>query len=421
MSHWIPKPPSPSTLGDHAVPLDGNHLQGKRIALLVTGGIAAMKAPTLARSLRRQGAEVTAFVSDEGLRYVTEDTLAWSTNRPVISKLGPRAEHLSGEELFHAYLVAPATYNTINKMACGIADGAITATLASALGRMERGACAVLVCPTMHGSMHTRILTESLEKLQQLGVTVIAPRDDYGKHNLPDDEPIVAALSRAISTSPLRGKKILVTGGPVPSHLDAVRRLGSRFTGALGVAIAKDLAMCGADVELILGAGSVAAPLWLNARIAESVDHYRQLVLDTLQATPHQGAVLSAAVSDFEPTEIRQGKVKTADGDWKLHLRPTAKVIDAVHKKFPALHMVGFKYEETSSHEALMETARSRAAEHGACVANRGEENPKGTAQVAWLVVPGREPSRMEGKPAIASAIRAHLEHRAGLHPMAHN
>ena len=95
MSHWIPKPPSPSTLGDHAVPLDGNHLQGKRIALLVTGGLAAMKAPTLARSLRRQGAEVTAFVSDEGLRYVTEDTLAWSTNRPVISKLGPRAEHLS--------------------------------------------------------------------------------------------------------------------------------------------------------------------------------------------------------------------------------------------------------------------------------------------------------------------------------------
>ena len=179
--------------------------------------------------------------------------------------------------------------------------------------------------------------------------------------------------------------------------------------------------MCGADVELILGAGSVAAPPWLNARIAESVDHYRQLVLDTLQATPHQGAVLSAAVSDFEPTEIRQGKVKTADGDWKLHLRPTAKVIDAVHKKFPALHMVGFKYEETSSHEALMETARSRAAEHGACVANRGEENPKGTAQVAWLVIPGREPARMEGKPAIAAAIRAHLEHRAGLHPMAHN
>lgn len=421
MSHWIPKPPSLSTLGDLAVPLDGDHLQGKRIALLVTGGIAAMKAPMLARSLRRQGAEVTAFVSDEGLRYVTAETLAWSTNRPVISKLGPRAEHLSGEDSFHAYLVAPATYNTINKMACGIADGAITATLASALGRMERGACAVLVCPTMHGSMHTRILTESLEKLQQLGVTVVPPRDDYGKHNLPDNEPIVVALSRAISTSPLRGKRILVTGGPVPSPLDAVRRLGSRFTGALGVAIAKDLALCGADVDLILGAGSVAAPPWLNAKTADTVDHYRQLVLDALETTPHQGAVLSAAVSDFEPTDIRPGKVKTADGDWIVHLRPTAKVIDAVHQRFPAMHMVGFKYEETSSHDALMETAQSRAAAHGACVANRGEENQRGTVQVAWLVVPGRDPVRLEGKPAIAVAIRMHLEHLAGVHPMAHN
>ena len=421
MNHWIPKQPTPSTLGDHAVPLDGSHLLGKRIALLITGGIAAMKAPMLARSLRRQGAEVTAFVSDEGLRYVTSETLAWSTDRPVVSKLGARAEHISQDDQFHAYLVAPATYNTINKMAYGIADGAITATLASALGRMERGACAVLVCPTMHGSMHTRILTESLEKLQHLGVTVIPPRDDYGKHNLPDDEPIVVALARAISASPLRGKRILVTGGPVPSPLDAVRRLGSRFTGALGVAIAKDLAMCGADVDLILGAGSVAAPPWLNTRIADTVDHYRQLVLETLSTTPHQAAVLSAAVSDFEPTEVRAGKVKTDAGDWTVQLRPTPKVIDAAHQQFPALHMVGFKYEEASTHEALMETARSRAATYGACVTNRGEENPKGSPQIAGLVVPGRDPTRLEGKPVIAEAIRMHLEKLACLHPMAHS
>ncbi len=421
MTHWIPHPPSPSTLGDHAVPLDGTHLMGKRIALLITGGIAAMKAPLLARALRRQGANVTAFASSEALRYVTEETLAWSTDNPVVTKLGPAAEHLSTEDAFEAYLVAPATYNTINKVACGIADGVITATLASALGRLERGACSVLLCPTMHGSMHTRILTESLEKLQQFGVTVVPPRDDYGKHNLPEEEPIVVAVARAISTSPLRGKKILVTGGPVPACLDAVRRLGSRFTGALGVAIAKELAFCGADVDLILGCGSVAAPSWLNARLAESVDHYRKLVLDSLAKTPHQGAVLSAAVADFEPTEVRPGKVKTRDGEWTVQLRPTAKVIDAVHEQFRSLHIVGFKYEETSSHEALMETARARAAQHGACVANRGEENSRCTAQIAWLAVPGHDPLRLEGKPAIAIAIRMHLEHLAGIHPMAHN
>lgn len=420
MNRWIPTPPLPSTLGDHAVPIDGDHLAGKRIALLITGGIAAMKAPTLARSLRRQGAEVTAFISDEGLRYVTAETLAWSTNRPVISKLSSRAEHLSGEERFDAYLVAPATYNTINKMACGIADGVITATLASALGRMERGSCSVIVCPTMHGSMHTQILTESIEKLQRFGVTVVPPRDDYGKHNLPDDEPIVVAVSSAVSTSPLRGKRILVTGGPVSSPLDAVRRLGSKFTGALSIAIAKDLALSGVDVQLILGSGSIPAPSWINCRIVETVSDYRRVVLETLAEAPYQCAVLSAAVSDFEPSEVRPGKVKTADGEWVLRLRPTAKVIDAVHQQYPQLHIVGFKYEENSSHDALMETARARAALHGSCIANRGEENPQGAPHIAWLAVPGRDPVRIEGKPAIARAIRVYLEQLASTHHMAH-
>ncbi|MSR70260.1 MAG: phosphopantothenoylcysteine decarboxylase [Phycisphaerales bacterium] len=421
MSHWTPQPPTPSALGDHAVALDGSRLLGKRIALLITGGIAAMKAPMLARALRRQGAQVTAFVSDEGLRFVTAETLAWSTDQPVISSLSARAEHLSDSEQFDAYLVAPATYNTINKMACGIADGVLTATLASALGRMERGACAVLVCPTMHGSMHTRILTESLERLQRLGVTVVPPRDDAGKHNLPDEEPIVVAVARAVSTSPLRGKRVLVTGGPVPSVLDAVRRLGSRFTGALAVEIARELAYCGADIDLILGAGSVAAPAWLHTRIAHNVDEYRALVLSTLATKAHQSAVLSAAVSDFAPTEPRPCKVKTSDGMWTVHLHPTAKVIDAVHHDFPEVHLVGFKYEEISTHEDLMATARARAALHGACVANRGEENAPGVAQVAWLVAPGHDPARLEGKPAIARAIRTHLEQCAATHRMAHN
>lgn len=421
MSHWTPQPPTPSALGDHAVALDGSRLLGKRIALLITGGIAAMKAPMLARALRRQGAQVTAFVSDEGLRFVTAETLAWSTDQPVISSLSARAEHLSDSEQFDAYLVAPATYNTINKMACGIADGVLTATLASALGRMERGACAVLVCPTMHGSMHTRILTESLERLQRFGVTVVPPRDDSGKHNLPDEEPIVVAVSRAISTSSLRGKRILVTGGPVPVKLDAVRRLGSRFTGALGITIAKDLAYRGADVHLILGAGSSAAPPWLCACIAQSLDDYRAMVLAALDTAPYQAAVLSAAVADFAPTVVRDCKVKTSDGPWTVELRPTAKVIDAVHERFPALHVVGFKYEETSTHEALMATARVRAALHGACVANRGEEMKQGAPQIAWLVTPGHDPVRLEEKPVIAAAIRVHLEHVAATHRMAHN
>ncbi len=420
MNHWTPKPPTPSNLGDRAVPLESDHLAGKRIALLVTGGIAAMKAPLVARALRRLGASVTAFASEEALRYVTEETLAWSTSAPVVTRLTPSSEHLSDEDRFHAYLVAPATYNTINKIACGIADGVITATIASALGRMERGECAVLVCPTMHGSMHTKILTASLERLQSFGVTVVPPRDDYGKHNLPDEGPIAAAVAAAVSASPVRGRRILVTGGPVPARLDAVRLLSSPFTGALAIEIAKDLHLCGADVSLILGSQSIAAPSWLNATLVSDISEYREGVLHTLAAMPHCAAVLSAAVADFAPRETRAGKTNSASGPWSPELVATPKVIDEVHTRFPSLEIVGFKYEVGESHENLMRTALARAARHGACLANRADENPPGAAHLAWLTARGHDPIRLEGKPDIARAIREHLEHCALSHRPAH-
>ena len=134
MTNWDLMSPPESTLQDREVELDGNYLQGKRIALLVTGSIAAMKAPLIARSLRRQGAEVVAFASEEALRYTTKDSLEWSTTNQVVTKLTSAAEHLSDRNPFAAYLLAPATYNTINKLRHGIADGVITSSLASALG-----------------------------------------------------------------------------------------------------------------------------------------------------------------------------------------------------------------------------------------------------------------------------------------------
>lgn len=213
-SPWLGPPRTEPLADDHAVDLRGDALVGKRVALLVCGGIAAFKAPLTIRALRRQGAEVTAFMSPESQRYVTEDALSWAATRSVVTRLSPQAEHLSGASPFDAYLVAPATYNTINKLAQGIADTVLTATLASALGRMERGNAAVLVAPTMHGTMHNRILTRSLEQLTALGVRVVPPRDAYGKDNIPDEAVLVAEVCAALPGAPLRGRRVVVVGGP---------------------------------------------------------------------------------------------------------------------------------------------------------------------------------------------------------------
>ena len=183
--------------GDRAVAVEGTELAGRRIALLVTGGIAAYRTPDLARALRRAGAAVHACVTPTGLQFVTLDALHWATAQPVEHALDGRAHHVEGT--CDAYLVAPATYSTLNKVAAGIADNAVTTVLASALGLCEQGRAAVLVAPTMHGSMWNAILRESLARLANLGVTVIPPRGGDGKARLPDEDVLVQAVVSALA------------------------------------------------------------------------------------------------------------------------------------------------------------------------------------------------------------------------------
>jgi phosphopantothenoylcysteine decarboxylase / phosphopantothenate---cysteine ligase len=266
---WDLSPPAPDALGDRAVPLLSAHLAGKRVALLVSGGIAAMKAPLLARALRKRGAAVTAFATPEALRYVATDALAWSSGGPVVGSLSPLAEHLSDDAHFDAYLVAPATYNSINKIAVGIADNAVTAALATALGRLAQGRCAVLIAPTMHGSMHNPILTENMRKLRDLGVRIVPPRPGYGKHNIPHEDTLVAEVIRALSTSPLRDWRVVVTGGPDATGTGYDASVQTR-KGALANAIAQELWLRGAEPCLQQGAGQPAPgpPLELDPSAA---------------------------------------------------------------------------------------------------------------------------------------------------------
>ena len=154
----------------------------------------------MARQLRRHGAVVTSYASQSALRYVAAEALAWSCARPVITELSAAAEHLSDTRPFDAYLLAPATYNSINKLAMGIADTVITSALASALGRVQQDNAKLLIAPAMHGSLHNPIFTASIERLQQLGVQVIPPRDAYGKHNLADEQVLVDAVIKALDS-----------------------------------------------------------------------------------------------------------------------------------------------------------------------------------------------------------------------------
>lgn len=406
LTPWDRRPPSSEPIGDHEVPLRSDHLLGRRIALVVCGGIAAYRTPDLARALRRRGAEVTAFCSPESLRYVGRQALEWATCRPLVSRLSWRAEHLADDWPFDAWLVAPATANTIAKLAAGIADTVVTAALAAALGRLERGQTRILVAPTLHGSLHTTVLEANVRRLAELGVDVIAPRDAYGKHNLPDVELIVAVVARALAGGPLRGRRVLVTGGPTPVAIDGVRRLVNRFSGRLAIALAEDLLLRGAEVELLLGEGSAAPPAWMPFTPIGSYDQYRERLLAL--APELAAAVCSAGVADYRPRRPVAGKIASGQPALSLEFEPTAKVIDELRARAPQLPIVAFKYEEQAELEQLLALARARLDRYPLVVANRGAET-RGSQQTAWLVSRAGE-QRVEGKPAIAAAIADRLE-----------
>lgn len=411
MIDWDFQPPPNSELSDRAIALESTHLHHKRIALLITGSIAAIKAPLIARTLRRQGAEVVAFVSQEGLRYTTIDALEWSTTNPVVTNLTSQAEHLSDSDPFAAYVVAPATYNTINKMSLGIADGVITSALASAIGRMERGQTKILLAPTMHGSLHNSILTQSLGQLASLGVKLIPPQVANGKNNLPPEQEIAWEVCRAVSSSPLKDLPILVTGGPTPVPIDHIRRLTNHFTGRLGACIAEELYLRGAKVQLIHGQSSYTPPSYLPHQIVTSYDQYLTQVMSELEQQDYRYGIFSAAVADYQPAQVFPGKIPSGGALSQINLIPTTKVIAEVRAKFPALGMITFKYQENISHDELMNIAHNRLQQgYQMVVANRGEEHQHTGAQVAYLVTPDQPPQKVVGKPEIAQAIANYLE-----------
>lgn len=411
MSDWNFSPPQASSMGDHDVTREGHHLEGKRVALVVTGGIAAFKTPMLARALRKQGAEVVAYLSEEGQRYVAPEALEWATTNPVVTRLTAAAEHLADARPFDAWLVAPATYNTLNKLAWGIADTPVTSALASALGRLGRRETRLLVAPTMHGSLHTSILTEALRRLDQIGVRVIAPREGYGKHNLPAEDVLVAETCRAVSTSSLRDVPILVTGGPTPVPIDNVRRIVNRFRGRLGALVTEELYLRGAAVHLIHGDGAYHPPEHLPFTVARTYDDYRRLVHEGLDARPYRFGVFSAGVADYRPESVLPGKTSSQLDSWTLKLVPTAKVIDEVQERHPGLYMVTFKYLEGVSFDELLAVARERIDRgYPAIVANLGEEMGAGDEQIAHLVTGPASPIRWHGKREIARGIADHLE-----------
>ncbi len=352
----------------------GSALDGRRIVLAVTGSIAVLEAPRLARELMRQGADVWVCMSEAAAGIVTPAALQWCTGNPVVTEIGGWVEHLflagAWEGRGDLLLVAPATSNTIAKMAHGIDDTVVCTVAVTAIG----AGVPVLVAPGMHACMAEHpAFRGNLDRLRSFGVEIVEPLMAEGKAKMAPVETIVDAVMARLGPRDLEGRRVLITAGPTVEFLDPVRVVTNLSSGKMGVALAREAVRRGACVTLVYGPGSAAPPAGVEVvRVTTGAD-----MLNAVRA--HLGSrdadvsIFAAAVSDFAPHHPEATKVPTErGGTWTVELVPTPKIIEEARRLSRGV-VVAFKAEAADSDEALLHAARAHAARNGAdlTVANR--------------------------------------------------
>ncbi|WP_425563033.1 bifunctional phosphopantothenoylcysteine decarboxylase/phosphopantothenate--cysteine ligase CoaBC [Luteimonas vadosa] len=326
-------------------------LHGQRILLCVCGGIAAYKAVDLVRRLREAGAEVRVAMTDNAQRFVGAASFQAVSGEPVRSSLWDAAAeaamgHIELARWADRIVVAPATADTLARLAHGLADDLVS-TLCLAT------TAPITVAPAMNHRMWLHPATQAnIALLQSRGVQVVGPADgplaegESGPGRLSEPLEIVAALAGTVAPGDFAGLRIVVSAGPTYEDLDPVRYLGNRSSGKMGFAIARAAARRGAEVVLVAGPVALPTPQGVTRVDVRSAAQLHAAVLAALPADAYVGA---AAVADFTPRTVAAGKIKKSPEDAEsrvLDLVRTDDVLATVarHALRPRL-VVGFAAE----------------------------------------------------------------------------
>ena len=341
-------------------------LNGKKILVGVTGSIAAYKAAVLIRLLVKEGAEVKVLMTPTAREFITPLTLATLARHPVLTDFfnaenGDWNNHVDLGLWADAYLIAPASANTLAKMASGIADNLLLTTYLSAR-------CQVFLAPAMDLDMLGHPATKkNLEILRSFGNTIFEPATGElasgltGKGRMEEPEMLLTALKGYFSNAEkkkilkLAGKSVLVTAGPTYEPIDAVRFIGNYSSGKMGFAIAEALAMNGALVSLVAGPVSIR-PVHKNIQITTvhtALEMYNKCL--TLFESMH-GAILAAAVADYRPKSPVSHKIKRTRGNLVVELEPNPDIAFELGKrKKTSQFLGGFALETHNEIESARE------------------------------------------------------------------
>jgi phosphopantothenoylcysteine decarboxylase/phosphopantothenate--cysteine ligase len=313
-----------------------------RILVGVSGGIAAYKACELVRRLVREGHDVIPIVSASAERFVTAETFAALARRPAQEDLYP---HLERADL---YVIAPLTANTMAKLAHGLADSVLTEAALAHRGPL-------VVAPAMNDRMWSHPATQAnAELLRSRGVEFVGPAEGElaeggsGVGRMAEPREIVQRISELLvrGTGALAGKRVVVAAGGTREPLDAVRFVGNRSSGRMGVAVAAEAERRGAKVTLVGANLTVPAPDGVELVPAPTAEDVAREVLARADADL---VVMAAAVADYRPAETHDGKRPKDGAPWTLALEPTLDVLAALgERRSNGRLLVGFAAEASA-------------------------------------------------------------------------
>ena len=343
----------------------GTLLRGKTICLCLTGSVAVITAPIVARELMRLGAEVITVMSRAATELINPSIMHWATGNPVITKLTGAVEHvfLAGDRpnasgKADLILVCPATSNTISKIANGIDDTPVTTVVSTAFG----SDLPIVVVPAMHESMFHPIIEQNIIKLKKYGIDILGPRISEGKAKVAKVEDVIdRVIDLVIAKKDLEGMKVLITAGPTREAIDSVRFVSNRSSGRMGIELAKEAAARGADVLLIAGKCMVKIPEYIETINVVSTEDFIKTVKDELSYKDYNFFISAAAISDYKPVECIDGKISSHNvEELQVNMKLTPKITDVARKKNYKAFIVAFKAESNISRSELINRAYER-------------------------------------------------------------
>jgi phosphopantothenoylcysteine decarboxylase/phosphopantothenate--cysteine ligase len=390
-----------------------DRMTAARILIGVCGGIAAYKIAGLTSTLVQRGASVDVIMTSEAERFVGALTFASLTGRPVYTSLWDAPERIPHIRLVReaaVMLIAPATANTIAKLAQGIADDLVTAAALAA--RIP-----LIVAPAMNTAMYEHEATQAnLRTLRERGYELVDPERGFlaeresGVGRLASEDVLLETLERVVArTQQLKGTRVLVTAGPTREAFDPIRFVSNASTGATGIAVAREAALRGAEVTLLLGPTLLEPPPGVTTHRFTTAVELRDLALS--HGARADLVIATAAVSDWRPAQRAESKLKKSDDDLVVQMARNPDVLAELAERNDDAFLVGFA-AETDDHEANARTKLERKG-LGAIVVNdvRGERGfglRDNTLTVLWK--DGRKELGTGSKAALAARLLDTIE-----------